>query len=87
MPNNQSLVLGPYNTFYPKLKDHLVNAGLVNDINHWYNPICVGASGGWSLMNPIEFYRTEIPFKMDGITKVTTVAIVMTIIIVFFTKV
>ena len=78
MPNNHSLVLGPYNTHYPKLHEHMEHAGLVNDINHWNNPICLGggASTGWSLMDPVEFYKTEIPFKMEGPTKVLSRLIV-----------
>ena len=84
MPNNQSLILSPYNTYYPKLQDHLESAGLISDINHWDNPICVGASSGWSLMNPTEFYKTEIPFKMDGPTKVHMVMVTIVTILIYF---
>lgn len=73
MPNNHSLILAPYNTYYPKLDNHLAAAGLISDINLWDNPINLSGSGGssgWSLLDPVDFYKTEIPFKMEGTTKV-----------------
>ena len=39
---NDSIVLGPYHTHYPKLEEHLEKVGLQTQPNFWDKPLCVG---------------------------------------------
>ena len=73
-PNNQDLTFAPYNTHYPLLGEHLERAGLVPHVNAWDHPISLvggdGGRGAWCFMSPDSFYKMDIPFKMEGATKV-----------------
>lgn len=74
LPNNQDLTFAPYNTHYPLLEDHLEQAGLVPHVNVWDQPISLvgvgGEGGAWCFMSPESFYKMDVPFKMEGGTKV-----------------
>ena len=80
LANNHSLTFAPYNSCYPKLELHLEKAGLTPHVNLWQQPLCItggeggggedGVAGIWCRMNPEDFYKMEVPFKMDGPTKV-----------------
>ena len=53
-------------------------SGLLANTNFWDQPFCLTTSDGegvvsdsvWSLMNPKGFYKMDVPFQMDGLTKV-----------------
>lgn len=76
--NNHNLTFAPYNTHYPQLEDHLERSGLLAHTNFWDQPFClttgdregVVSDSVWSLMNPGDFYKMDVPFQMDGLTKV-----------------
>jgi TBCC domain-containing protein 1 len=73
-PGNHSLIFAPYNTHYPLLEDHLTRAGLNPLINSWDVPHSMVNEGGgvepYTLMDPGNFYKLEVPFVMEGPTRV-----------------
>lgn len=39
---NDSVVLAPYHTHYPKLEEHMARVGLESNCNLWDQPLCLG---------------------------------------------
>jgi len=77
LPGNDTVTFAPYNTFYPKLEEHMRKVVLPASINMWDQPLTAGHehhtdnSLTWCLMPPTEFLQFTIPFEMDG--KTTTI--------------
>ena len=74
LASNNNLTFAPYNTCYPLLGDHLQRCGLVPTLNIWDSPLSMTTgetTATWSLMDPADFYTMEIPFVMEGPTKVS----------------
>ena len=73
LSGNDSLMLAPYHTFYPKLEDHMSEAGIGADRNMWDQPLCIGPdhraeSPIWEVMPTQDFFTLNIPFEMEGST-------------------
>ncbi|ELT98572.1 hypothetical protein CAPTEDRAFT_226350 [Capitella teleta] len=71
---NESLVFGPYHSYYGSLEEHLRKAGLSTLPNLWDKPLCIGTDHQdefpvWEIMNPKDFYVFSVPFDMEGPTK------------------
>ncbi|XP_050409329.1 TBCC domain-containing protein 1 [Patella vulgata] len=66
LSGNDTIILAPYHTFYPKLDEHLARMGIGTDLNLWDQPLCVGPDNRedcpvWELMPIKEFYTFTIP--------------------------
>lgn len=76
LPGCEAISLAPYNTFYPKLEDHMRKMVIPASINMWDQPIIAGghdhhgdnSSPSWFLLPPAEFLQFITPFEMDGKT-------------------
>lgn len=71
---NDSVVLAPYHTHYPKLEEHMARVGLESNCNLWDQPLCLGSDHKesapvWELMKLEDFFIFNIPFEMEGSTK------------------
>ena len=42
LSGNDTIILGPYHTFYGKLDEHMQRVGLSTQPNMWDQPLCVG---------------------------------------------
>ncbi|KAK7047731.1 hypothetical protein SK128_005669, partial [Halocaridina rubra] len=70
----QGITLAPLNIYYPKLKQHMMQAQLHSLINMWNRPLHLGSegvlSGACEVMSPDDFQLLVIPFiqtpPMDG---------------------
>jgi len=74
LPGCEAISLGPYNTFYPKLEDHMKKVMIPATINLWDQPVMAGhdthgeSSSTWFLLPPTDFAQFIIPFEMEGKT-------------------
>jgi len=71
---NENLTFAPYNTFYPKLEDHLNIVGLNVAPNVWSEPLVLGNDSQddpsvCQIMQPQHFHTFSVPFEMKGNTK------------------
>lgn len=74
LSGNDSIMLAPYHTYYPKQEDHMSEVGIGADRNMWDQPLCIGPdhraeSPIWEIMPPLDFFTFNIPFEMEGTTQ------------------
>lgn len=74
LSGNDSLLLAPYHTFYPKLEEHMAEVGIGADRNMWDQPLCIGndhraEAPCWEIMPTSDFFTFNIPFEMEGTTQ------------------
>jgi len=81
--NNHSVVLAPYNSYYPTLLNHMKKANIIANYidpntNKWNKPNCLmpfelkaneAPVYGYLLMAPKDFVPFTVPFVMKGETK------------------
>ena len=74
LPGCEAVSFAPYNTFYPRLEDHMRKMVIPASINLWDQPIIAGhehhgaGSASWYLLPPTDFLQFITPFEMEGST-------------------
>jgi len=75
---NRRITLAPYNTFYPKLEQHLDMVSLGVNVQKWNKPIELGPNGiplvkgqcsNHMHLRPEKFANFVFPFEMEGSTR------------------
>ncbi|XP_052797396.1 TBCC domain-containing protein 1-like [Mya arenaria] len=74
LSGNDSIQLAPYHTHYPKLEEHMAEAGIGVQRNMWDQPLCIGPDHKedtpvWELMPITDFFTFNMPFEMEGPTR------------------
>lgn len=78
LPGCEAISLAPYNTFYPRLEEHMKRVVVPASINMWDHPLITGheqhhglgeTAQSWYLLPPSDFFQFIIPFEMDGSTR------------------
>ncbi|XP_041350328.1 TBCC domain-containing protein 1-like isoform X2 [Gigantopelta aegis] len=70
---NDTVLLAPYHTHYPRLEEHMAKVGITAHLNVWDQPLCVGPDHRddqpiWELLPVQEFFTFNIPFEITGPT-------------------